>query len=296
MPAGEGALRERLRLLRLGVVGQTAHERETETQAQESRAEDEQGRDDDHGEQSGDGTCGRDAPDRVRAARVSSRCRLGQKRSGPRSASTAGMKVIATPIVTSTVSAMPGPNERKIDSFPTTSVSEPRATIRPAVKMIGRFSTVAACAAGESRLARSEAPPHRRHEEDRVVGHEAEHERDQDRLDLFRHLPMLVLADPREQVHRDDVGDRCGREPDERRGRRSERQQQDEEDQRDRRDRDARQRLLDLIELRGPREEHTAAQTRRVERARVPLRRGELAILIDAASVVEIADGRRAIR
>ena len=57
------------------------------------------------------------------------------------------MNVTATTIVTSTVSAMPGPNDRKIDSRPTTSVSDPRATIRPAVKMIGRFSAVAACAA-----------------------------------------------------------------------------------------------------------------------------------------------------
>ena len=104
-----------------------------------------------------------------------------------------------------------------------------------------------------------------------------------------------MLADPGEKVQRHDVGDRRGCQADERRSRRSEHQQQDDEDECDGRHGDERQRALDLVELRRPCEQHAAAKTWRVERACVTLRRGELAVLVDAVAVVEVADGRRAV-
>ena len=60
------------------------------------------------------------------------------------------MTVTATASVTSTVTAMPGPKARKNPSRPTISEADPKATISPAVTMIGRKSRVV-CSAARTR-------------------------------------------------------------------------------------------------------------------------------------------------
>ena len=54
----------------------------------------------------------------------------------------AGVRVSATAIAVTTVSASAGPNAASVPTLATVSAAMPPATTRPAVRMIGRYSAV----------------------------------------------------------------------------------------------------------------------------------------------------------
>jgi hypothetical protein len=87
----------------------------------------------------------------------------------------------------------------------------------------GRQHVSRAAGSGGARdIARAQAIPEPRQEEDRVVGDDPEQEHDEHGLDLARNREPVGLAEPAQDPNREQVGDRDRREVDERRPQRSE--------------------------------------------------------------------------
>lgn len=129
----------------------------------------------------------------VSAARADARI-FPPNRRPPSRASAAGIRVIDTARAIRLVIARLGPNVWKNSSRPTTSAATPPATTSPRGEDDGHRARGRGAGCGSNPLPLFEFAAHRRHEEDRVVGHEAQ-EQDQDqRLDLLCHAEVEPLA------------------------------------------------------------------------------------------------------